>query len=117
MPIVDTWWQTETGAMMISPIAGITPTRPTFATLPLPGVQPVLMDEHGNEVVQKNMEPSEGRLAMRAHGLRLQEPFTVITKGIKTPISQPIRICTSPVMAPIAMQAVTSELQVGLTML
>ena len=65
-PIVDTWWQTETGAMMISPIAGITPTRPTFATLPLPGVQPVLMDEHGNEVVQKNMEPSEGRLAMRA---------------------------------------------------
>ena len=65
-PIVDTWWQTETGAMMISPIAGITPTRPTFATLPLPGVQPVLMDEHGNKVVQKSMEPSEGRLAMKA---------------------------------------------------
>ncbi|MCP4882713.1 MAG: acetate--CoA ligase [Flavobacteriales bacterium] len=65
-PIVDTWWQTETGAMMISPIAGITPTRPTFATLPLPGVQPVLMDEQGNEVTQKNMEPSEGRLAMKA---------------------------------------------------
>lgn len=65
-PIVDTWWQTETGAMMISPIAGITPTRPTFATLPLPGVQPVLMDEHGNEILQKNMEPSEGRLAMKA---------------------------------------------------
>lgn len=65
-PIVDTWWQTETGAMMISPIAGITPTRPTFATLPLPGVQPVLMDEHGNEVIQKSMEPSEGRLAMKA---------------------------------------------------
>ncbi|MEL4455908.1 acetate--CoA ligase [Lutimonas vermicola] len=65
-PIVDTWWQTETGAMMISPIAGITPTRPTFATLPLPGVQPVLMDERGNEVVQKSMEASEGRLAMKA---------------------------------------------------
>ena len=65
-PIVDTWWQTETGAIMISPIAGITPTRPTFATLPLPGVQPVLMDEHGNEVIQKSMEPSEGRLAMKA---------------------------------------------------
>ena len=65
-PIVDTWWQTETGAMMISPIAGITPTRPTFATLPLPGVQPVLMDEHGNEVVQKSMGPTEGRLAMKA---------------------------------------------------
>ena len=64
-PIVDTWWQTETGAMMISPIAGITPTRPTFATLPLPGVQPVLMDEQGNEIKQ-SMEPAEGRLAIRA---------------------------------------------------
>lgn len=65
-PIVDTWWQTETGAMMISPIAGITPTRPTFATLPLPGVQPVLMNENGEEIKPKNMEPSEGRLAMKA---------------------------------------------------
>ncbi len=65
-PIVDTWWQTETGAIMISPIAGVTPTRPTFATLPLPGVQPILMDEQGNEVKQKNMEPAEGRLAMKA---------------------------------------------------
>ncbi|MCA0933762.1 acetate--CoA ligase [Lutimonas saemankumensis] len=65
-PIVDTWWQTETGAMMISPIAGITPTRPTFATLPLPGVQPVLMDENGKEIKPKNMEPAEGRLAMKA---------------------------------------------------
>ena len=64
-PIVDTWWQTETGAIMISPIAGITPTRPTFATLPLPGVQPVLMDEQGNEIEQ-SMEPSEGRLAIKA---------------------------------------------------
>jgi acetyl-CoA synthetase len=64
-PIVDTWWQTETGAMMISPIAGITPTRPTFATLPLPGVQPVLMDENGNEIPQ-TLEPAEGRLVMKA---------------------------------------------------
>jgi len=65
-PIVDTWWQTETGAIMITPIAGITPTRPTFATLPLPGVQPVLMDENGKEIPQKSFEPSEGRLAMKA---------------------------------------------------
>ncbi|HTI61251.1 acetate--CoA ligase [Mucilaginibacter sp.] len=49
-PIVDTWWQTETGGIMISPIAGVTKTKPTFATLPLPGVQPVLVDEHGEEV-------------------------------------------------------------------
>ena len=49
-PIVDTWWQTETGGIMISPIPFSTPTIPTFATLPLPGIQPTLMDEHGNEL-------------------------------------------------------------------
>lgn len=49
-PIVDTWWQTETGGIMISPIAGHTPTIPSFATLPLPGVQPVLLDENGKEI-------------------------------------------------------------------
>ncbi len=63
-PIVDTWWQTENGAIMISPLAGITPTRPTFATLPLPGVQPALMDENGKELDRTN-EPSEGNLAMK----------------------------------------------------
>ncbi len=49
-PIVDTWWQTETGGIMISPIAGITPTKPGYATLPLPGIQPVLIDEQGDEI-------------------------------------------------------------------
>ena len=62
-PIVDTWWQTETGAIMISPLAGVTPLRPTFATMPLPGVQPALMDEHGKEITES---PAEGRLAMKA---------------------------------------------------
>ena len=46
-PIVDTWWQTETGGIMISPLPFITPTKPTYATLPLPGIQPVLMDADG----------------------------------------------------------------------
>jgi acetyl-CoA synthetase len=46
-PIVDTWWQTETGGIMISNLAGVTPHKPAFATLPLPGVQPILVDEHG----------------------------------------------------------------------
>ena len=50
-PIVDTWWQTETGGFMISPIANITPLKPSWATLPLPGVQPVLMDEY-NKVIE-----------------------------------------------------------------
>ena len=49
-PIVDTWWQTETGGILISPLAGITPTKPTMATLPLPGIQPVLVDQEGNEI-------------------------------------------------------------------
>jgi acetyl-CoA synthetase len=54
-PIVDTWWQTETGGMMISNIAGVTPSKPSFATLPLPGVQPCLVDEQGNEIEGNNV--------------------------------------------------------------
>ncbi|HOZ74024.1 MAG TPA: acetate--CoA ligase [Flavobacterium sp.] len=49
-PLVDTWWQTETGGIMISPIPFVTPTKPTYASLPLPGIQPVLMDEKRNEI-------------------------------------------------------------------
>ncbi|MCR9065717.1 MAG: acetate--CoA ligase [Cytophagales bacterium] len=48
--ICDTWWQTETGGIMISPLANITPTKPTYAMLPLPGVQPMLVDEKGEEI-------------------------------------------------------------------
>jgi len=61
-PIVDTWWQTETGGIMISPLAGITKTKPSYATLPLPGIQPVLLDERGNELTGNNVE---GRLCMK----------------------------------------------------
>lgn len=61
-PIVDTWWQTETGGIMISPLAGITKTKPSFATLPLPGIQPVLLDEKGNVLEGNNVE---GRLCMK----------------------------------------------------
>jgi acetyl-CoA synthetase len=49
-PLVDTWWQTETGGIMIAPIPFITPTKPSYATLPFPGIQPVLMDELRNEI-------------------------------------------------------------------
>ena len=55
-PIVDTWWQTETGGILISSLAGVTPTKPSFATLPLPGIQPILVDEKGNELVGNNVE-------------------------------------------------------------
>ena len=53
-PIVDTWWQTETGGALISNLAGVTPAKPSWATLPLPGVQPVLVDENGKEVTEKD---------------------------------------------------------------
>ena len=49
-PIVDTWWQTETGGILISNLAGVTPSRPSYATLPLPGVQLILVDENGKPV-------------------------------------------------------------------
>ena len=55
-PLVDTWWQTETGGIMISPLAGITPNKPAHASLPLPGVQPVIVDTEGNELVGNNVE-------------------------------------------------------------
>ena len=49
-PIVDTWWQTETGAIMISPLPGVTPTKPGSATLPLPGIEADVLDENGEEL-------------------------------------------------------------------
>ena len=54
-PIVDTWWQTETGGIMISPLAGITDLKPTYATLPLPGIQPCLVDGDGEEIDDNNV--------------------------------------------------------------
>jgi acetyl-CoA synthetase len=53
-PIIDTWWQTETGGCLISNLAGITPAKPSWATLPMPGVQPLLVDENGKEVTEKD---------------------------------------------------------------
>ncbi len=55
-PIVDTWWQTETGGIMISPIAGVTPTKPSYATLPLPGIQLAILDNDGNELKGNSVE-------------------------------------------------------------
>ncbi len=61
-PIVDTWWQTETGGIMVSPLPYVTPTIPTYATLPFPGIQPVLMDENGEELEGNQVE---GRLCVK----------------------------------------------------
>ena len=54
-PIVDTWWQTETGGILISNLAGITPAIPSFATLPMPGIIPCLIDENGKEIEENNV--------------------------------------------------------------
>ncbi|HMM10709.1 MAG TPA: acetate--CoA ligase [Bacteroidales bacterium] len=55
-PIVDTWWQTETGGIMISPMAGITPTKPGYATMPLMGIQPVIVDQEGRQLLGNSVE-------------------------------------------------------------
>ena len=60
-PIVDTWWQTETGGILISSLAGVTPQKPTFATLPMPGVQAVLLNNEGHEIEGEG----EGILAIK----------------------------------------------------
>lgn len=57
-PIVDTWWQTENGGILISPLPFIIPTKPTYATMPLPGIQPVLMDHRRNEIEDHHTEGS-----------------------------------------------------------
>ncbi|NGP88376.1 acetate--CoA ligase [Fodinibius halophilus] len=71
-PIVDTWWQTETGGIMISPLAGVTPTKPGFATLPLPGIQPALMDKNGKEIEGDGVQGN----------LVIKHPWPGMTRGI-----------------------------------
>jgi acetyl-CoA synthetase len=61
-PIVDTWWQTETGGILISPIPNVTVTKPTYATKPLPGIQPVLVDENGGIITENGVS---GNLCIR----------------------------------------------------
>ncbi|MBL7742486.1 MAG: acetate--CoA ligase [Chitinophagaceae bacterium] len=66
-PVVDTWWQTETGGVLISNLAGVTPAIPSWASLPMPGVQPVLVDEIGREVTEKDEQGHlKGNLCIRA---------------------------------------------------
>jgi acetyl-CoA synthetase len=66
-PVIDTWWQTETGACLISNLAGVTPERASWATLPLPGVQAILVDERGNEITEKGEDGFyKGNLCLKA---------------------------------------------------
>ncbi|MFY8091322.1 MAG: acetate--CoA ligase [Chitinophagaceae bacterium] len=66
-PIIDTWWQTETGGCLITNLAGVTPSKPSWATLPMPGVQPILVDENGNEITEKDENGiTKGNLCIKA---------------------------------------------------
>ena len=66
-PVVDTWWQTETGGALISNLAGVTPAKPSWATLPMPGIQPILVDENGKEVTEKDEDGLyKGNLCIKA---------------------------------------------------
>ena len=66
-PIIDTWWQTETGGTLITNLAGITPSKPGWATLPMPGVQPIIVDEKGNEVTEADEHGMlKGNLCIKA---------------------------------------------------
>lgn len=84
-PIVDTWWQTETGGILISSLAGITPTKPSYATLPLPGVEPIIVDANGNEIIEPIAEgnlcirkswPGQARTVYKDHERFIQTYFT-----------------------------------------
>jgi acetyl-CoA synthetase len=66
-PLVDTWWQTETGGALISNLAGVTPSKPSWASLPMPGVDPILVDDRGIEVTEKDENGiSKGNLCIKA---------------------------------------------------
>ncbi len=76
-PVVDTWWQTETGGILISNLAGVTPAKPSWATLPLPGVQPVLVNENGKEA---SPNPSEGGALVTSGNLCIKAPWPGIIR-------------------------------------
>jgi acetyl-CoA synthetase len=94
-PVVDTWWQTETGGVLISNLAGVTPAKATFATLPMPGVDPVLVDEQGEEIAGNDVS---GNLCIR-------KPTT---SAAAKPTSVRIRACTSRATAACATETGTT---------
>ena len=64
-PIIDTWWQTETGGCLITNLAGITPSKPGWATLPMPGIQPILVDDKGVEITESEDGIYKGNLCIK----------------------------------------------------
>jgi hypothetical protein len=109
-PIVDTWWQTENGGFMISPIAGITPTKPGYATLPLPGVQPVLVDENG-KVIEGN--GVSGNLCIKFPWPGMLRTTYGDHERCRTTYLPLTKTCILPAMVACAMRMVITVLPVG----
>ena len=80
-PIVDTWWQTETGGIMISSLAGCNKSKTTFATKPIPGIRPVLLNNQGHEIKEKE---AEGILAIKFPWPGIAEQFMEIIQDIRS---------------------------------
>jgi acetyl-CoA synthetase len=99
-PIVDTWWQTETGGILISNLAGVTPAKPAFATLPLPGVELVLVDETGAILEGNNV----ATCASDTRGPPSFAPLGATTSAAARPILPPTTGCILPVMGHCAMK-------------
>ena len=95
-PIVDTWWQTETGAHMLTPLPGATPLKPGSATHPFFGVEPVLLDDQGNEI---DGSPAEGNLAIKHPWPSMMRTLYGDHKRFSRPTSPCTRAITSPVTA------------------
>ena len=95
-PIVDTWWQTETGAIMISPLPGVTTTKPGSATMPLPGIAAEVVDDEG-----KPVNPGGGGfLAITRPWPSMATPSGVTTSGLSTHTGRGSPASTSPAMGP-----------------
>ena len=111
-PIVDTWWQTETGAIMISPLPGATPTRPGSATRPLPGIVPEIVDQDGNPVPDGH----GGLLVDHASpGRRCSGPSTATTSATSRPTGRWSPAATSPATAPARTRTATTGSWAGST--
>ena len=105
-PLVDTWWQTETGGIMISPLAVITPNKPAHASLPLPGIQPIIVDAEGNELKGNNVE---GNLCIKFPWPSMLRTTMVTTNVLRRLIFLLIQVCILQVMEQSATMMVISE--------
>ena len=96
-PIVDTWWQTETGGILISPLPGATPLKPGSATRPFFGIEPVIVDGEGNSAGGRR---ARAICVWRARGRGRCAPCSATTSALSRPISRPFRASISPATAP-----------------